>query len=163
MILLDKERIEWFWARVHKTSSCWLYKGAKSRVYGHFYHNKVHQFAHHFSWKLENNLDWTIKLFLLHNCDTPACVHPKHLEVETHKKNSQDMITRRRGRGQFEKGFTPKRSFFTKEKAFEIRGELNKFRLPNGKLKYGTLTKFEKKYNVSKACLSALAKGETYQ
>lgn len=163
MILSDRERIEWFWARVTKTNDCWLYNGAKSRGYGHFYHNKVHQFAHHFSWKLKNELDWTTKLFLLHSCDTPACVNPAHLEVGTHKKNTRDMINKGRGKKQFNQGYTPQWSHFTKEQALIIRTELNKFRLPNGKLKYGTLTEFRKKYNVSKNCLSALAKGESYQ
>lgn len=163
MILTDKERIDWFWSRVNKSDGCWLYQGAKSRGYGHFYHNRIHHFAHHFSWKLTNSEKWNTKLFLMHTCDTPACVNPQHLVLGSHQANSTDMMQKGRGKGQFQKGQLPNWAKLDKEQAEQIRAELNQFRQTNGKLKYGSLSVLGKKYGLSKDTLSKIAKGETYK
>lgn len=51
--------------------------------------------AHCVSWILHNG-DIPDGLLVLHNCDTPLCVNPKHLRLGTHKENMADM--RNRGR-----------------------------------------------------------------
>ena len=33
---------------------------------------------------------------VLHSCDTPACINPKHLSIGTHAQNSKDMVTKNR-------------------------------------------------------------------
>ena len=163
MVLTDKERIEWFWLRVAKSNDCWIYQGAEGRGYGHFYHKKVHHYAHHFAWKLANSVEWGEKLFLMHTCDTPACVNPKHLVEGSHQENSHDMMQKGRGKKQFQKGYSPSWSKLTKEQAKDIRATLKQLRQPNGRLKYGSLPILERKYGVSKDTLSKLAKGEIYK
>ena len=31
-------------------------------------------------------------MFVLHSCDEPECINPKHLSIGTPKENTQDMI-----------------------------------------------------------------------
>jgi len=33
---------------------------------------------------------------VMHSCDVPSCVNPKHLSIGSHKENSEDMIRKNR-------------------------------------------------------------------
>ena len=79
-----------FMLYVHKLpGGCWAWQGnLDERGYGRFgFHGKVRR-AHRVAWILfrgeigENHV--------LHVCDNPGCVNPKHLKLGTLKQNVHD-------------------------------------------------------------------------
>ena len=73
--------IDRFWSRVVKRgdNDCWLWAG-KTNDYGYgmlYFHGRP-QRAHRVSFLIHFGAI-TDGLCILHRCDTPACVNPKHL------------------------------------------------------------------------------------
>lgn len=101
-ISLYNRLVRSFLSRIKKTGSCWLWDGAKiakefdyglTRVDG-----KIIP-AHRVSFMIHKG-KIPDGLFVLHTCDTPLCVNPKHLYAGTHQKNMADKGTRRRHWGE---------------------------------------------------------------
>ena len=87
MITLVEDR---FWAKVIKSQECWLWKAARSpRGYGIFYDGNRLVYAHRVSWSLANG-EIPQGMNVLHRCDTPECVNPKHLFLGTQSDNLLD-------------------------------------------------------------------------
>ena len=92
-----------FWRKVDKSGECWLWLGQKDHAgYGKFAVTlpraglprgvptpQRYLRAHHFSWE-EINGPVPSGLYLLHSCDTPACVNPAHLRPGTARDNYYD-------------------------------------------------------------------------
>lgn len=99
------EDIERFWAKVNKTEHCWLWTASTDRKgYGQFScgskygpagRRNTMRAAHRFSFFLANGYlpgpDSPGGGFVLHRCDTPACVNPEHLFIGTNLDNVRDM------------------------------------------------------------------------
>lgn len=98
---MHKETIQRFWSKVEKTPTCWLwtaskrYKGYGAFVWAEENGRVIQGRAHRFSWLIHRGAIPADKL-VLHRCDTPSCVNPKHLFLGTHQDNVNDMI--RKGR-----------------------------------------------------------------
>lgn len=98
----DKER---FFEKVNKPQSkdgCWMWGRATDKCgYGTFRlvmgDGKIETLAHRASWIL-NVGPIPIGKHILHTCDHPSCVNPKHLFAGTPKENTQDMIDKGRDR-----------------------------------------------------------------
>lgn len=87
-----KTREKRFWEKVEKSDGCWSWRGGKTGAgYGEF----CKQLAHRFSYKLANGKIPYGK-FVLHSCDNPACVNPKHLRVGTQRDNIRDASRKHR-------------------------------------------------------------------
>ena len=77
-------------------SGCWLYISYPDRGgYGKIRFNNKHMKAHRVSWIIHNN-EIPINKLVLHKCDNPACVNPKHLFIGTQKDNMRDMVLKGR-------------------------------------------------------------------
>ncbi len=81
-------------------TQCWEWLGAKYRGgYGHFRKKQgetwIMQKAHRYSYEFYNNVILD-KECVLHKCDNPSCVNPKHLFVGSHKDNHLDMRSKNR-------------------------------------------------------------------
>ncbi len=87
------------------TTGCLLYMGCTdTKGYGKF--SVAHQrwrFAHRVAWELVHG-SVPEGLFVLHRCDTPACVEVNHLFLGTLQDNAADMVAKKRHRP---RGLTP--------------------------------------------------------
>ena len=80
-----------FWARVEKTSACWLWRGARYiNGYGKLRARGREQYAHRFSYELANG-SIPVGLSVCHWCDIPLCARPDHLFLGDQAANSRDM------------------------------------------------------------------------
>lgn len=89
-----------FWEKVDKSGgadSCWIWLGAKSSGYGVFRLNNVMDSSHRVVWRLTHG-PIPYGAWVLHACDQKLCVNPKHLRLGTPKDNTQDMLSKNRGR-----------------------------------------------------------------
>lgn len=102
---ISKKDIERFWSKVDKTSNpngCWEWKANKLKAgYGKFKFQGKTFSSHRFVFLiLRGNIP--NKFCVLHKCDNPSCVYPKHLKLGTFKDNMQDKI--KKGRANSVKG-----------------------------------------------------------
>lgn len=92
---------ERFWEKVKRTSTCWVWQGARLLDgYGAFKMssgstNGHQKRAHHVAWQLTHGVVPKGKQ-VLHTCDNRLCVRPDHLFLGTCKDNMGDKATKQR-------------------------------------------------------------------
>ena len=75
---------------------CWVWTAATIGGYGWFFvHTGVNEYAHRMSYKLYKGAI-PEGMCVLHHCDNPSCVNPKHLSLGTQSDNIIDCV--RKGR-----------------------------------------------------------------
>lgn len=96
-------RSEWvagFWRRVFKThpTKCWLWTGTLKDGYGQLKQEdgQTNIYAHRAAVEIVSGKKVPSHLVVMHTCDTPRCVNPRHLRVATQRANVRDM--HRKGR-----------------------------------------------------------------
>lgn len=83
-----------FWNHVQKTHDhgCWVWTGPTNRA-GYGMWGRV--LAHRHSWATANH-PIPDGAWILHTCDNPPCVNPRHLYAGTRDDNVRDAVTRGR-------------------------------------------------------------------
>lgn len=99
---------------------CWEFQAHKVFGYGRIRFQGKYIGAHRLSYILEHG-EIPEGLDVLHSCDNPGCVNPKHLFLGTHTENMQDMLSKGRGhkaRGQNngDNKLTPEQVMYIREK-----------------------------------------------
>ncbi len=84
------------------TGECWFWMGSVNKKgYGQI--STTRKFgpvlAHRLSWELHYGPIHE-DLRVLHKCDNPKCVNPEHLFLGTPKRNTDDMMEKKRGHWQ---------------------------------------------------------------
>lgn len=90
-----------FWKKVTigDINQCWEWTAYRNwRGYGKIYINGKAVNAQRVAYCLEHDLDLhdIEGRLILHSCDNPGCVNPKHLRAGDHQENLEDMQTRNR-------------------------------------------------------------------
>lgn len=109
---------------IGKPDECWEWEGGKTGSYGQFAWRDAGNLAHVASYKLFvghiSKRHGKNKLFVLHTCDNPSCVNPKHLWLGTDQQNMDDMV--RKGRSLHRYGANAPSAVFSAHKVKKIRG-----------------------------------------
>lgn len=100
-------------------NECWLWTAARTGMdYGQYCFDHKVIYAHRFSWMLEYG-EIPKGINILHSCDNPPCVNPRHLEAGTQRKNMLDKVARGRDNSPF--GEAAGMSKLTEKEVLEIR------------------------------------------
>lgn len=144
---------ERFWEKVRKTSRCWLWTGQRPNGYGRldtYAPKRANYSAHRMSWTIHKG-EIPSGLHVLHRCDNPACVNPKHLFLGDQKANNADKIAKKRHvRGS---GFP--HSKLTDKSVASIKAQYQKGGI--------TQTSLAGKYGVSRSQISGIVLGKTWR
>lgn len=76
----SQPQLQRFWAKVEKTATCWLWRGATGDGYGHAFWNGAVVRAHRVSYELARGAI-PAGLEIDHLCRERRCVNPDHLEA----------------------------------------------------------------------------------
>lgn len=143
-----------FWDNTEKASDCecilWI-RGTQGSGYGSFPEaSRKFSLAHRRAYEI-NNAPIPDHLFVLHSCDNPRCVNPKHLRLGTHLDNVKDMISKSRNPYFGQKGEKHPKAKLNRNQVDEI---LSKYQLGNT-----TQKALAEEYRISFQHVSELVKG----
>lgn len=101
---LKPDTVKRFLKKTFKTSTCWIWLGNKKPdkycVYGIITMNRKSLRAHRFSWIYFNG-SIPEGVCVLHRCDNPLCVNPRHLFLGTRIDNNKDRDKKGRNANQY--------------------------------------------------------------
>lgn len=113
-----------FMDKVKKTTwGCWEWLGSLSHNgYGQLKRKGKHYRAHRYAYSM---LVGRIpdELVVMHLCDNPKCVNPKHLRAGTRKENTEDCV--KKGRLNTARGENHTRAKLSDKEVGEIRKQYN--------------------------------------
>jgi hypothetical protein len=141
-------------------NDCWIWKRSRNKGYGLLTFKGKTIKAHRLSYltfvgEIPNNL------FVLHNCDNPTCVNPKHLFLGTNQDNMKDMVNKNRQA----KGEDHGNSKLVQEEVNEIRTLWSVELAVRAKGKNVQLTQKElaKRFRVSRMAISNIVNNKVWK
>jgi hypothetical protein len=139
--------------QVSTTNACWLWTASTVKGYGQIGAGGTGGRmlkAHRVSWEMHNGqiLDG---MGVLHSCDTPLCVNPKHLFLGTTADNNKDMVEKGR---QVRGSRVAHKTSLTEAKVLEM-----KLLLKIGQIR----SEISKKFNVTMNVVNEIASGRTWR
>lgn len=116
--------MERFWSKVEKRGprECWMWQGAHVGQYGSFWYGAGPERAHRVAWELANGRAIPDGLIVMHACDNPLCVNPKHLVLGTRQANNYDRD--QKGRQRTKRGSAHRLAKLTDADVLDIRARL---------------------------------------
>jgi hypothetical protein len=82
---------------VDDVTDCWVWQGGKNNInYGMMRDGKKMRSIHRVSYEEHNDTKIPYGKVVMHSCDNKLCGNPAHLNLGTHKDNSQDMVQKGR-------------------------------------------------------------------
>lgn len=149
---INKKIKERFWAKVKKggEDDCWEWIGAKARKYGYSKIKGKFIGAHKLSYKINKGLI-PKGILVLHSCDNPPCVNPKHLWLGTQLENMKD----RDKKGRMARGEKIGICKLTQKQVNEIREKYNKRDISQRGL--------AKQYKISQFNISLIINNKTWK
>ena len=131
---------------VKRTRSCWIWLGGyNSHGYGHFGSKRAHRYA----WELANGRKPGKGKIIMHTCDNPGCVNPKHLREGTQRENIHDCMRK----GNFPAGSRNGNAKLSIEDVAQIKERVGRGEIP---------FRLAKEFGVHKKCVYKLLKGRSY-
>lgn len=162
--------LEKFMSRVFlpgEKDGCWLWMGPRgkrrNKNYGYCYLLKPEQQAHRVSYVLFKG-PIPEGAQILHKCDNPPCVNPKHLRAGTPQDNVNDRI--KRGRSRHPAREKHGRAKLTEEQVAKIRSSYKPSKpvyLAKGEVRKGSFQFLANKYGVSKRTIRLILLNEIWK
>jgi hypothetical protein len=133
-----------FWGAFEQghPEDCWEWHGntlAHKMPYGRVYYEGKQVLAHRLSYALHNGY-LPDDALVLHHCDNPKCVNPRHLYLGDHTDNAQDRVQRNRSNPK--RGEDAATSKLTEDQVRAIRAA------------FGTCDELAKEFGVSRSLIS---------
>lgn len=141
-----------FWRKVNVSgeNDCWMWTGMTYKGYGKLFRALNYpKAAHRFSMSLHIGRPVKPEEYVLHHCDNPGCVNPKHLFIGTQKDNMQDCVKKGRKKPNGLHGDTHPRSRLSKELSVKIK-EI---------YEYHTVPELARMFNVSTSTIKRVLHG----
>lgn len=137
---MDEKVVERFYKKI---GTDWKWKGSKDGCgYGRIKINGKYHSAHRVSYIIFNG-EIPEGMSVLHSCDNPGCVNPKHLHLGTQADNMREMAER----GRSQRGENHNNSKLTNKQVIDIR---KKYELGLSQTVIG------KEYNISNRYVSMI-------
>lgn len=132
---------------------CWDWRGCKmSAGYGRIYVAGTVHSAHRVSWLIHKG-PIPPRLYVLHQCDQPACTNPEHLFLGTCKDNVQDSV--KKGRAIRSPGEHNGQAKLTAATVLKIRSEYKPFKV--------TKKMLARRYGVSEPAIVDIIRRHTWR
>lgn len=135
---------ERFWRSVVKRgpNECWAWTGRSERGYGRLAHHRAHRlsFLIHGGTLISGDC-------VLHSCDNPICVNPRHLWKGTRVDNNADRVAKQRSA----RGERSGRAKLTRPAVEDIRTNYRRYTVP--------ASTFAKRYGVTIRTVQHVLKG----
>lgn len=160
--MLEQKYIDRFWTyvKVAEPDACWTWTAAKTKT-GHGYfnvklNNQFKQIGAHKVSVMIQGITIPLGTVVMHLCDNPSCVNPRHLRIGTYSDNVQDMLSK--GRDNYSHGQKRYNAAITDDIAKKIKTEAIIISgIPGRKTNKTNFNEIAKKYNVSRDIVSNIA------